>query len=89
MPFGARRLDCLGRRQRLDQDRVALCLFDQRGLYVLRGADADMTREEFFMYLTIGLIVIAPVVVRLYRRATMKRTTQMLRDQLEGSSKDS
>ncbi len=48
-----------------------------------------MTREEFFMYLTIGLIVIAPVVVRLYRRATMKRTTQMLRDQLEGSSKDS
>lgn len=42
-----------------------------------------MTREEFFMYLTIGLIVIAPVVARLYRRATLKKTTQMLQDQFE------
>jgi hypothetical protein len=40
-----------------------------------------MTREEFFMYLTIGLIVIAPLAARLYRRATLKRTTQMLQDQ--------
>jgi hypothetical protein len=48
-----------------------------------------MTREEFFMYLTIGLIVVAPVVARLYRRATLKKTTQMLRDQFEGHSKDS
>ncbi|HJR77943.1 MAG TPA: hypothetical protein VJ805_13260 [Nitrospiraceae bacterium] len=40
-----------------------------------------MTREEFFMYLTIGLIVIAPVVARLYRRATLKRTTRMLHDE--------
>jgi hypothetical protein len=40
-----------------------------------------MTREEFFMYLTIGLIVIAPLVARLYRRATLKRTTKMLHDQ--------
>jgi hypothetical protein len=42
-----------------------------------------MTREEFFMYLTIGLIVVAPLVARLYRRATLKRTTQMLHDQLD------
>ena len=42
-----------------------------------------MTREEFFMYLTIGLIVVAPLVARLYRRATLKRTTQMLHEQLE------
>jgi hypothetical protein len=48
-----------------------------------------MTREEFFMYLTIGLIVVAPVVARLYRRVTLKKTTQMLRDQFEGHSKDS
>jgi hypothetical protein len=33
------------------------------------------------MYLTIGLIVIAPLAARLYRRATLKRTTQMLQDQ--------
>jgi hypothetical protein len=51
--------------------------------------DGIMTREEFFMYLTIGLIVVAPVVARLYRRATLKKTTQMLRDQFEGHSKDS
>ena len=42
-----------------------------------------MTREEFFMYLTIGLIVIAPLVARLYRRATLKKTTQMLNDQFD------
>jgi hypothetical protein len=45
-----------------------------------------MTREEFFMYLTIGLIVIAPLVGRLYRRATLKRTTQMLQDQFGAAS---
>lgn len=42
-----------------------------------------MTREEFFMYLTIGLIVVAPLVARLYRRATLKKTTQMLHDQFD------
>jgi hypothetical protein len=40
-----------------------------------------MTREEFFMYLTIGLIVVAPLVARLYRRAMLNRTTQMLHDE--------
>lgn len=37
--------------------------------------------EEFFMYLTIGLIVVIPVSVRLYRYATAKRTKHMLREQ--------
>jgi hypothetical protein len=37
--------------------------------------------EEFFMYLTIGLIVIAPIVARLYRRMTLRRTQAMLREQ--------
>jgi hypothetical protein len=37
--------------------------------------------EEFFMYLTIGLIVIMPIVARLYRRMTLQRTQRMLREQ--------
>jgi hypothetical protein len=43
-----------------------------------------MTREEFFMYLTIGLIIVSPLVARLYRRATLKRTTQDLHQQFAG-----
>jgi hypothetical protein len=39
--------------------------------------------EEFFMYLTIALIVLIPVSARLYRRVTMKRTTEMLRRQFD------
>ncbi|GDX88277.1 MAG: hypothetical protein SCG73_04805 [Nitrospiraceae bacterium] len=42
-----------------------------------------MSPEEFFMYLTIGLIVLVPIGARLYRRATLRRTQQMLRDQFE------
>ncbi len=41
-----------------------------------------MSPEEFFMYLTIALIVAVPVAVRLYRRATLNRTTEMLRQEL-------
>ncbi|MGQ0811242.1 MAG: hypothetical protein ACT4OO_08455 [Nitrospiraceae bacterium] len=41
----------------------------------------SVSPEEFFMYLTIALIVVAPIGARLYRRATMKRTTEMLRAQ--------
>ena len=37
--------------------------------------------EEFFMYLTIGLIVIAPIAARLYRRMTLRRTQRMLHEQ--------
>jgi hypothetical protein len=37
--------------------------------------------EEFFMYLTIGLIVLVPIGARIYRRMTLQRTQQMLRDQ--------
>lgn len=37
--------------------------------------------EEFFMYLTIGLIVTAPIVARIYRRMTLRRTQEMLREQ--------
>ena len=39
--------------------------------------------EEFFMYLTIGLIVIAPIAARIYRRMTLQRTQKMLRAQFE------
>ena len=40
-----------------------------------------MSPEEFFMYLTIGLIVLVPIGARLYRRMTLRRTKNMLREQ--------
>lgn len=45
-----------------------------------------MSPEEFFMYLTIGLIVIAPVGARIYRRLTLRRTEAMLREQFGAPS---
>jgi hypothetical protein len=40
-----------------------------------------MSPEEFFMYLTIGLIVLVPIGARLYRRMTLRRAQAMLREQ--------
>jgi hypothetical protein len=40
-----------------------------------------MSPEEFFMYLTIGLIVLAPIGARLYRRMTLRKAQAMLREQ--------
>ena len=40
-----------------------------------------MSPEEFFMYLTIGLIVLVPVGARLYRRVTLAKTQAMLKEQ--------
>jgi hypothetical protein len=40
-----------------------------------------MSPEEFFMYLTIGLIVLAPLGARVYRRVTLRRTQALLREQ--------
>lgn len=40
-----------------------------------------MSPEEFFMYLTIGLIVLVPLGARLYRRITLAKTEAMLREQ--------
>ncbi|HLZ35776.1 MAG TPA: hypothetical protein VKP13_17370 [Nitrospira sp.] len=40
-----------------------------------------MSPEEFFMYLTIGLIVIVPIGARIYRRMTLQRTQKMLQEQ--------
>lgn len=40
-----------------------------------------MSPEEFFMYLTIGLIVLAPIGARLYRRMTLRQTQAMLQEQ--------
>lgn len=37
--------------------------------------------EEFFMYLTIALIVLIPLSARLYRYLTMKQVTRMMREQ--------
>ena len=44
-----------------------------------------MTPEEFFMYLIIGLVIMAPIGARIYRRLTLNRTTQLLREQLNQS----
>ena len=44
-----------------------------------------MTPEEFFMYLIIALVILAPVGARLYRRLTLNRTTRLLREQLTQS----
>lgn len=46
----------------------------------------SVSPEEFFMYLTIGLIVIAPIVARLYRRMTLQKTKKMLREQFEANA---
>lgn len=40
-----------------------------------------MSPEEFFMYLTIGLIVLVPVGARVYRRITLAKTQAMLQEQ--------
>jgi hypothetical protein len=52
------------------------------------GAVSSMSvsPEEFFMYLTIGLIVIAPIGARLYRRMMLQRTQKMLRDQFQAQA---
>ncbi len=42
-----------------------------------------MSPEEFFMYLTIGLIVVIPLSVRLYRYLTAARTQEMLQREFE------
>jgi hypothetical protein len=43
--------------------------------------------EEFFMYLTIALIVLVPVSARIYRYLTMKRAKDLLREQTDGSDR--
>lgn len=40
-----------------------------------------MSTEEFFMYLIIGLIILVPVTVRVYRYLTAKQVQQMLRQE--------
>lgn len=37
--------------------------------------------EEFFMYLTIGLIVLIPIAARVYRYVTARQVKRMLREQ--------
>jgi hypothetical protein len=49
-----------------------------------------MTTEEFFMYLTIGLILVIPISVRIQRYLAKDRTARMVREQfgnLESSKK--
>ncbi len=39
-----------------------------------------ITSEEFFMYLTIGLVFVIPISVRIYRRMMLGRLKEQLRD---------
>jgi hypothetical protein len=39
-----------------------------------------LTAEEFFMYLTMALVVVIPVSVRIYRRMMIGRLKEQLRD---------
>ena len=39
-----------------------------------------ITSEEFFMYLTIGLVFVIPFSVRIYRRMMLGRLKAQLRD---------
>jgi hypothetical protein len=43
-----------------------------------------MSPEEFFMYLTIGLIVVVPVTARLYRYFTAGQVKRMLEEEFSG-----
>jgi hypothetical protein len=47
-----------------------------------------MSQEEFFMYLTIALVVLVPIGARLYRRMTLRQTQAMLREQFGDGSRD-
>ena len=40
-----------------------------------------VSNEEFFMYLTIALIVLVPITARLYRYLTMKQMKRTLHEQ--------
>jgi hypothetical protein len=40
-----------------------------------------MSPEEFFMYLTIALIVLIPISARVYRYFTVRRVKRMVREQ--------
>jgi hypothetical protein len=46
-----------------------------------------MSPEEFFMYLTIGLIVLVPISARLYRYFTAGQVKRMLREEFGKESK--
>jgi len=45
-----------------------------------------MSTEEFFMYLTIGLIVVIPVSVRVYRYLTAKQAKRVIQQLSESSA---
>lgn len=48
-----------------------------------------MSPEEFFMYLTIALIVLIPISARVYRYFTMRQVTRMLRQQFDQRAEQS
>ncbi len=45
-----------------------------------------ISAEDFFLYLTIALIILIPLSVRLHRYLTRNRTAKMLREQFGHTS---
>lgn len=45
-----------------------------------------LSPEDFFMYLTVALIIIIPVSVRVYRYLTRNRAAKLLREQFGQSA---
>ena len=45
-----------------------------------------ISSEDFFLYLTIALLIVMPVSVRLHRYLTRNRTAKLLREQFGQSS---
>jgi hypothetical protein len=50
-------------------------------LLPMRRNDVKVSTEEFFMYLTIALIVLVPMAARLYRYLTVKQMKRTLHEQ--------
>ncbi|MCH6558127.1 MAG: hypothetical protein IH803_07930 [Nitrospirae bacterium] len=47
-----------------------------------------LSTEDFFLYLTVALIVLIPLVGRVYRYVTARQVKRMLRDQFRTQTDD-
>ncbi|MEC4667917.1 MAG: hypothetical protein VST65_00120 [Nitrospirota bacterium] len=47
-----------------------------------------LSTEDFFLYLTVALIILIPLVVRVYRYVNARQVKRMLRDQFGTQADD-
>ncbi len=50
--------------------------------------DMRLSTEDFFLYLTVALIILIPLVVRVYRYVNARQVKRMLRDQFGTQADD-